>query len=120
MRTIPLASIPMLTMKESEDMVDRLTEEADAIDEQIVDYKAGKSKHDAEWAGRAMLASRIKRRTVNRLQQHIKTLKRREYEAGKVSGERTFESCFVAAAHRMLAEDTLEMLKEMADKMVEG
>jgi hypothetical protein len=119
-RTIPLASIPTLSMKESEDMTDRLTEEADAIDEQLVDYKAGKSKHDSEWAGRAVLASKIKRRTVNRLQQHIKMIKRREYEAGKVSGERTFESCFVAAAYRMLAEDTLDMLREMADKMVEA
>jgi len=108
MKTIRLADVPKLPLSEAEDLIGRLTDEADLIDEQLVNKKDG---GDEDWHNRAVIACKIKRRAVNRLQQHVKELRRIERQC---QPEDAYSVCFIKAARELLHEDTFNMLDDMA------
>lgn len=108
MKTIRLADVPKLALTEAEDLIDRLTDEADIIDEQLVNKR---DCEDQDWKNRAAIACKIKRRTVNRLQQHVKELRRRERDC---QPDDTYSVCFIKAARELLHEETFQMLDDMA------
>ena len=108
MKTIRLADVPKLALPEAEDLIDKLTDEADLIDEQLVNKQ---DCEDRDWKNRAVIACKIKRRTVNRLQQHVKELRRRERDC---QPEDEYSVCFIKAARELLHEDTFRLLEDTA------
>lgn len=121
-RNLKAGDIVELSAGEAQAALDVLTTEADIIQSQINNavaqfHKTGE-RSDPEWFSRATSAMKVKRRIVMRLQQHLKALKRLEYERGEVKKNvQSYECCFVKIAQKLLNDDTFEQIAESARTM---
>ena len=82
---LAMADIPNLTLEEAQEYIDVFSDEAGKIDG---DLRAAKAKlvasgsyADPSWYQAAYNAMKQKRRLVMRLQQHVKQLKREQWQA---------------------------------------
>ena len=103
--------IDAMDEKKSQEMLDKITLDSDEVVAQIAKFDAGgeKTAQGIAWRGTAVVALRVKRRHIQRLQQHIKQIKK--------GRESSFSANFVKVAETILNSETFDMISESARSM---
>ena len=103
--------IDMMDEKAAQDTLDKVVLESDEVDAQIKKFDISEEKTALRlaWRHSAYIALKVKRRHIQRLQQHIKQIKK--------GRESSFSVNFVKVAETILNSETFAMISESARSM---
>ena len=106
--------IDMMDEKAAQDTLDKVVLDSDEVDAQIkkFDISEEKTALGLAWRHSAYIALKVKRRHIQRLQQHIKQIKK--------GRESSFSVNFVKVAETILNSETFDMISESARSMEEN